>query len=174
MNLRIKHVLAGALLAVIGALHCATAAAKLAEAAYDLRAFLAAETPNQVVFVGRVIAAEPFDAGASFISAHRLTFNPLPTPSELSVLRRPVNLRAARPPIGARHRSGSGNAITERVHHIYPGSSVLPQNTSQGLLHSSHRASVCSLTGWSSGHPYLPASMGSLRASHSGAAYLGR
>jgi hypothetical protein len=74
MNLRIKHVLAGALLAVIGALHCATAAAKLAEAAYDLRAFLAAETPNQVVFVGRVIAAEPFDAGASFISAHRLTF----------------------------------------------------------------------------------------------------
>ncbi len=97
-----------------------------------------------------------------------------PTPSELSVLRRPANYRAARPPIGARHRSGSGNAITERVHHIYPGSSVLPQNTSQGLLHSPHRASACSLTGWSSGHQYLLANIGSLRASHSGAAYLGR
>ncbi len=31
-----------------------------------------------------------------------------------------------------------------------------------------------SLTGRSSGHQYLPASIGSLRASHSGAAYLGR
>ncbi len=30
------------------------------------------------------------------------------------------------------------------------------------------------LTGRSSGHQYLPASIGTLRASHSGAAYLGR
>ena len=91
----------------------------------------------------------------------------------LSVLRRPVNHCAARPPIGARHRSGSGNAITEFGHHIYPGQSACAQNTSQGFLGSQHRASAISLTGWSSGRQRLSA-VGALRASRSGAAYLGR
>lgn len=39
---------------------------------------------------------------------------------------------------------------------------------------SSALASVRSLTQRSSGHQYLPASIGTLRAAHSGAAYLGR
>jgi len=52
-------------------------------------------------------------------------------PSELSVLRRPVFSPAARPPTGARHRSGSGNAITElghgREHQAQLGCRVLPR-----------------------------------------------
>jgi hypothetical protein len=74
MNPRTKRALAVALLAALGVLQSATATAKLAPTAYDLSAFLAAEEPNQVVFVGRVVASDPFDAGASFLSAQRLTF----------------------------------------------------------------------------------------------------
>jgi len=94
-------------------------------------------------------------------------------PSELSVLRRPAPGLAARPPIGARHRSGSGNAITELGHHIGQGLGFWLQNTEHGYLGSSHRVSALSLTVWSSRHQQAPL-VGTLRASHSGAAYRGR
>ncbi len=94
----------------------------------------------------------------------------LPAPSELSVLRRPVNHRAARPPIGARHRSGSGNAITELAHHIYQRRRAWLQNAEQGCRGSQHRASARSLTGRCSRRSLTA----SLRHSLMGAAELGR
>jgi len=79
----------------------------------------------------------------------------LPTPSELSVLRRPVSHCAERPPVGVRHRSGTGNAITELVHQISQGLRIWLQNAKQGCLGSQHRASACSLTGRSTGTSLL-------------------
>ena len=55
-------------------------------------------------------------------------------PIELSVLRRPAPSLAARPPTGARHCSGSGNAITEFWHQISQGLGFWPQNTEHGYL----------------------------------------
>jgi hypothetical protein len=94
-------------------------------------------------------------------------------PSELSVLRRPAPSLAARPPTGARHRSGSGNAITELGHHIGQGLGFWPQNTGHGYLGLAHRVSALSLTVWSSRHQQAPL-VGTLRTSCSGAAYRGR
>jgi hypothetical protein len=94
-------------------------------------------------------------------------------PSELSVLRRPAPGPAARPPTGARHRSGSGNAITELGHHIGQGLGFWPQNAEHGHLGLAHRVSALSLTVWSSRHQQAPL-VGTLRASHSGAACRGR
>jgi len=76
-------------------------------------------------------------------------------------------------PTGARHRSGSGNAITELGHHIGQGLGFRPQNTEHGYLGLAHRVSARSLTGWSSRHQQAPL-VGTLRAPHSGAAYRGR
>lgn len=109
-------------------------------------------------------------------------------PSELSVLRRPAFDLVARPPTGARYCSGSGNAITELGHKIRQSLRFWAHNTENGNLGLSHRVSATSvdcqvkcntlpsrpsLTGWSSRHQQAPL-VGTLRASHSGAAYRGR
>jgi len=62
-------------------------------------------------------------------------------------------------------KSNQGSVVMQRP-------SIKP-NTQVGVF-STPSPALRSLTGRSSGHQYLPASIGSLRASHSGAAYLGR
>jgi hypothetical protein len=90
--------------------------------------------------------------------------------SELPVLRQSVRRQTARPPNGARHRSGRANATTELGHHSQgyrqtPGHTVLA-----GLFGSQNCVFAASLTGWSSRRPQA-ALVGALRAAHSGAAY---
>ena len=48
---------------------------KLAASAYDLAAYLAERSENQVVFVARVASIEVFDAGPGIRAAQRITFN---------------------------------------------------------------------------------------------------
>jgi len=84
---------------------------------------------------------------------------------------RPSALSAGKPRCHGQPASGkiSGNQIKGAAMHrpsINKRSQVLAASTPSPTLPS--------LTGRSSGHQYLPASIGTLRASHSGAAYLGR
>jgi len=88
----------------------------------------------------------------------------------LPVLRQSAHRQTARPPIGARHRSGSGNAITELGHHLQVHRQTSACTVPPGLFNSSHCASAVCLTIWSSGRPQTPF-VGTLRAAHSGAAY---
>ena len=88
----------------------------------------------------------------------------------LPVLRQSANRQAVRPPIGARHHSGSGNAITELGHHSQGYRQTSANIVLAGLLNSLHCVSAISLTGWSSGRPQAPL-VGSFRASHSSTAY---
>ena len=86
---------------------------------------------------------------------------------ELTVLRQSARRQVARPPHSARHRFGSGNAITELGHH----SQVLRQTSARivlpGLFDSSYCVSAVSLTGWSRGRLHGR----SLRAGRAGAPY---
>ena len=88
----------------------------------------------------------------------------------LPVLRQPAHRQAARPPNGARRRSGSGNAITELEHHSQVQSQTSVSTILAGLFNSLHCVFAASLTNWSSGRPQAPL-VGAFRASHSSAAY---
>jgi hypothetical protein len=88
----------------------------------------------------------------------------------LPVLRQSAHRQVARPPNGARHRSGSGNTITELGHHSQVQSQTSASTVLPGLFNSSHGVSALSLTSWSSGRPQAPL-VGAFRASHSSAAY---
>ncbi len=84
---------------------------------------------------------------------------------------RPSALSAGKPRCHARPASGkiSGNQIKGAA---MPRPSI--NKRSQVLAASAPSPTLTCLTGRSSGHQYLPASIGTLRAAHSGAAYLGR
>jgi hypothetical protein len=88
----------------------------------------------------------------------------------LSVLRQPAHRQTARPPNGARHRSGSGNAITEFWHHSQGYRQTSSHTVLAGWFGSQNCVSAVSLTVWSSRRPQALL-VGALRASHSGAAY---
>jgi hypothetical protein len=88
----------------------------------------------------------------------------------LPVLRQSGHRQAARPPIGARHRSGSGNAITELGHHSQGYRQTSAGTVLPSLFNSLRCVSAASLTSWSSGRPQAPL-VGAFRASHSSAAY---
>jgi uncharacterized membrane protein len=91
----------------------------------------------------------------------------------LSVLRQPAQRQTARPPYGARHRSGSCNAITELEHHAQGYRQTSGHTVLAGWFGSQNCVSAVSLTVWSSRRPQAPL-VGALRASRSGAAYRGR
>ena len=91
----------------------------------------------------------------------------------LSVLRQPAHRQAARPPHGVRHRSGSGNAITELGHHPQVHRQTSGHTVLAGWFGSPNCASAVSLTVWSSRRLQAPL-VGALRTSCSGAAYRGR
>ena len=69
----------------------------------------------------------------------------------LSVLRQPAQRQIARPPNGARHRSGSGNAITELEHHAQVQRQTSASTVLQGRFDSQQRVSATSLTDRSRG-----------------------
>jgi len=99
---------------------------------------------------------------------------------------------ASRPLSACHHQVGRASFGAQRTETALPRPASIRQNlwksnqgsvvmqrpsinlNAQAGVFSAALAPVCSLTQRSSGHPYLPASMGTLRASHSGAAYLGR
>ena len=84
---------------------------------------------------------------------------------------RPSALSAGKPRCHGQPASGkiSGNQIKGAA---MPRPSI--NKRSQVLAASAPSPTLTCLTGRSSGHQYLPASIGTLRAAHSGAAYLGR
>jgi hypothetical protein len=90
--------------------------------------------------------------------------------SELPVLRQPAHRQTARPPIGARRRSGSDNTITELRHHSQGYRQAVGHTVLAGLFDSQNCVPAVSLTIWSSRRPQAPL-VGALRASHCGAAY---
>jgi hypothetical protein len=67
----------------------------------------------------------------------------------------PAHGQAARPPISARHRSGSGNAITELRHHSQVQRQMSACTVLVGLFGSQQRVSAISLTGRSRGRPQV-------------------
>ena len=91
----------------------------------------------------------------------------------LPVLRQSAHGQTVRPPNGARHRSGSGNAITELGHHSQSYRQTSGHTVLAGWFGSQNCVSAVSLTVWSSRRLQAPL-VGALRASHSGAAYRGR